>query len=90
MCAKHVTQLRHEKWLATFNLRDENPMHLAERILARPARLELEWTDKDGRETRLYVPDEDGTLMAVDEIIAQREGDLSRRVRFVERLDRRC
>ncbi len=65
--------MRHEKWLATFQLRDEDPKQLLEGILARQARLELEWTDKDGRETNLYVPDEDGTVMAVNEIITQRE-----------------
>lgn len=51
-----------------FDLRAEDPKRLAERILARPARLELEWTDKDGRKMR-FVPEDDERIMAIDEIL---------------------
>lgn len=61
------------------------PEKLVETILARQARLELEWTDKEGHEMRVYVPNEDGTLVNTDEIITRRDDGLWRRVWFVDR-----
>ncbi len=73
----------------TFAFREEDPKQLVERVLSRPARLELEWTDEEGRKTRVYLPDDGRTQLWIDQIVMQEDRGVWRRVKYVDTPTRR-